>query len=178
MQTKKFLDPESVLFKAGLASGSTVVDLGAGSGFFAISSSKIVGAEGHVYVVDVLETSLEHVAAAARIDNLRNLQTIRADLEKDSLDQIPSGKADLVILANIIHQIKDLPNLMKLTYRMLKTGGKLLVVDWSEAPVAIGPKHENRVSDEEVKSAAIKVSLSLSNTIETDPYHYGLVFTK
>jgi ubiquinone/menaquinone biosynthesis C-methylase UbiE len=178
MQTKKFLDPEAVLFRTGLTRGSTVVDFGAGSGFFALSSAKIAGNDGHVYVVDLLETALAHVNAEARLKNLRNIQTIRADLEKGEVTQIPAGTADLVIIANLLHQVKDHKKIMHEAYRVLKTSGKLLVVDWNEAPVAIGPVHTDRVAEEDVKSQATKASLKFNGSIDTDTYHYGLIFVK
>jgi ubiquinone/menaquinone biosynthesis C-methylase UbiE len=178
MQTKKFLDPEAVLFRTGLTQGAAVVDLGAGSGFFAVAAAQIVGDEGKVYVVDILEKALEHVSAQARLKNLSNIQTIRADLEKDEIKQIASGAADLVIAANIIHQLAKGHNLLGEVYRLLKTGGKLLVVEWNGAPTTIGPKHPDRVSEDDIKAAAAKVSLKFNSLVETDQYHYGLIFIK
>jgi ubiquinone/menaquinone biosynthesis C-methylase UbiE len=178
MQIKKFLDPEAVLFRVGLGRGKTVVDLGAGSGFFAINSAKIVGDDGHVYVVDLLETALEHVNAEARLKNLRNIQTVRADLESGPVAAIPAGCADLVIVANLMHQIKDAGKIMHESYRLLKTGGKLVVIDWNEAPVAIGPVHSERVLEDDVKAHAASASLGFSGSFDTDQYHYGLTFIK
>ena len=54
---EKFLDPEKVLFHSGLTKAQTVVDLGTGSGFYAVAASKIVGERGRVYVFDILEMS-------------------------------------------------------------------------------------------------------------------------
>jgi ubiquinone/menaquinone biosynthesis C-methylase UbiE len=175
---KRFLSPAEVLFRTGLAAGQNVVDLGAGSGFFALASGKMVGNEGTVYVVDVLEKSLEHVAAEARLNKLRNLKTIRHDLEKGEVDEIPGGVADLVVVANLIHQIKHTEHLMNEIYRVLKTSGKLLVVDWNSRPVSFGPKASERVSENQVKELAGKYSLKFNENVETDEFHYGLIFTK
>jgi ubiquinone/menaquinone biosynthesis C-methylase UbiE len=174
----KFLDPEQVLFRAGLARGAQVLDLGAGSGFFAQASAKIAGDSGKVYVVDILESALEHVAAAARVSNFRNIQTIRKDLEKDSLDAVPSGSLDLVIMANILHQIHNSKNLFEETFRTLKTSGKVLVIDWNETPSPIGPKSDDRIAENTVRTLAQQGGLHFNNKIETDQYHYGLIFNK
>src|SRR4051812_14473919 len=104
----KFLDPQQVLFSAGLSSNQTFVDMGAGSGFYSIAAAKIVGDQGQIYSVDILETALDHIAAEARLQNVRNIKTHACDLEKpNSCDPLPAASADMVLFANIIHQIKD-----------------------------------------------------------------------
>src|SRR5258708_7468668 len=59
--TRKFLDPERVLFAAGLGTGQTFADFGSGSGFYTVGASKIVGEQGTVYSVDILESVLDHI---------------------------------------------------------------------------------------------------------------------
>lgn len=175
---KKFLDPEQVLFKTGLDRSAVVVDLGAGSGFFATAAGKIVGDDGRVFVVDILESALAHVSSEARIRRLRNIQTIRHDLEKGEVPQIAAGSADLIVAANLLHQLADSDNLMKEVYRLLKTGGKLLVIDWNQNMAVIGPKPEHRVTETDIKTLAQKVHLKFKNAIETDHLHFGLLFVK
>lgn len=175
---KRFLDPEAVLFRTGVSRGNYVVDLGAGSGFFALASAEIVGSEGQVLVVDILESALEHVSAEARLKNLRNIKTVRADLETDGVEQIEAGSADVVIIANLIYQIKDPSNLMRTAYRLLKTNGKLLVIDWNAKSTSIGPKTSERISEEQIKAIAEKMSLKFNANIEADQYHFGLIFVK
>jgi ubiquinone/menaquinone biosynthesis C-methylase UbiE len=174
----KFLDPEQVLFRTGLSRAATVVDLGAGSGFFALASAKIVGEQGKVFVVDILESALAHVSASSRIHNYRNVQTIRKDLEKASVDQVSAGTADLVIIANLLHGVTSMQTIFTESYRMLKTGGKLLVIDWNEKASPFGPKSAERKSEEEIKTVASKTNLKFQTNIETDSYHYGLIFNK
>ncbi len=175
----KFLDPERILFQAGLSKNQTVADLGAGSGFYAIASGKIVGENGLVYVIDIMESSLNHVASEARLKGLRNIKTLRADLEQPAAtDSIPSGTVDLVILANLLHQVKNREKLFADAYRILATGGKVLVVEWNDQIGSFGPPAPERVAEAMVKDWAGKKVLKFSSRIDTDRYHYGLIFTK
>ncbi len=48
-----FSDPQKNLERIGIPQGITVVDLGAGSGHYAIGAARLVGKEGRVYAVDV-----------------------------------------------------------------------------------------------------------------------------
>lgn len=175
----RFLDPEKILFQSGLIPGQLVADLGAGSGFFAVSAANIVGPNGLVYVVDIMEQALNHVAAEARLKNLKNIRTIRANLEeKNACKDIPEGAVDLVILANVLHQINDKAKLFGDTYRLLKTGGKALVIEWNQNPSPIGPRQDERLPEQQIIDSAKKAALTHSARIEGDNYHYCLLFTK
>ncbi len=178
MSNTKFLDPEQVLFRTGLTRNSQVLDLGAGSGFFALAAAKMVGESGFVTVVDILEQSLEHVQAMARMQNLRNLRTLRKDLEVAKLAEFPVGSFDFVVVSNVLHQIKNRKNLFELAYQALKTGGRMLIIDWNDVPSPIGPSVADRVPAAEVKTLAQQANLHFNNKLETDQYHYGLIFNK
>ncbi len=175
----KFTDPEKILFAAGLTAGQTAVDLGAGSGFFSLAAAKIVGEQGMVYPVDILETALDHIAAEARMKGLRNIKTARADLEQtESAAIIPPGTIDFVIVSNILHQLRNKNNLFLEAYRLLKTGGKLLVLDWNDQPSPIGPAAAERVSPAEALKLVQAANFKPAGEVPSDVYHYGLTFIK
>lgn len=177
--TRKFLDPERILFAAGLASGQTFADFGSGSGFYSMGASKIVGEQGTVYSVDILESSLDHTAAEARLKGLRNIKTFVCDLEQSgSCNQIPEGGIDMTLFANITHQIKNRSVIFAEAYRLLKTGGKLVVIEWNTQPSPIGPVADERVSEAEVIQIAKKSGFKIAGEITVDPYHYGSIFIK
>jgi len=175
----KFLNPEALLFQAGLAAGQAMADLGTGSGYFALAGAKIVGPRGEVHVVDVQEPALDHVVTEARLKHLGNIRTYRANLDAKGLPaRLPLGTCDLVVLTNILHEVEDRANLFRHTYALLKTGGKVLLVDWNQKPGPIGPPANRRVSSEEAAALSAKSGFRLVNHLETDDYHYGLVLEK
>lgn len=175
----KFLDPSSMLFAAGLTTGQVFADLGAGSGFYAVAAAKIVGEQGMVYAVDILETALEHLSAEARLNSLRNIKTCRADLEQaNSCTNVPAGSIDCVLFANIAHQIQNRKELFAEAYRLLKTGGKLVVLEWNDQPSPIGPAATDRVAPDAIQQLARQTNLKDAGNLPTDNYHYGLMFIK
>ena len=175
----KFIDPEQILFAAGLSIGQTLADLGAGSGFYSFAAGKIVGDLGAVFAVDILEPTLEHIAAEARVKGLRNIHTVRADLEvAAAISNLTEGTSDVVLFANILHQIKNKKNLLTLAYRLLKSGGKLVVIEWNDQRGPLGPASTDRVNTSEVNQLASAATFKPAGMISTDPYHYGLIFIK
>ncbi len=177
--SRKFLDPEKVLFASGLSSGQTFVDLGSGSGFYTLAASKIVGEQGIVHSIDILETALDHIAAEARLKNLRNIKTLVCNLEnKDACSQIESGTVDCVLFSKIAHQIENKKGLFAEAYRLLKSGGKLVIIEWNDQPGPVGPEASQRISPEEVARFAKAATFKEAGSINVDPYHYGLIYIK
>jgi ubiquinone/menaquinone biosynthesis C-methylase UbiE len=159
--------------------GQKLADLGSGSGFYTLAGGKIVGEQGEVYSIDVLEAALDHTVAEARLKNIRNIKTLVADLEQsNSCSQIPLGSVDMVLLANIVHQLKQRENIFKEAYRILKTGGKLVVIEWNDQPSPIGPKSSERIAENEIENLAAKTTFKKAGKIDVDFYHYGLNFIK
>jgi ubiquinone/menaquinone biosynthesis C-methylase UbiE len=182
MHTKihsKFLNPQAVLFQAGLKTGQVLTDLGAGSGFYAMAGAEIVGDSGAVHVVDIKESALDHVAAEARMRHLKTVKTYLGDLDQPKLPaRLPLGHSDMVVLANIMHEVADRKSLLNHAYSLLKTGGRLVVVDWNTMPSPIGPNVDRRVSEQEVRKQIESSSFKYLKPIDTDGYHFGLVFEK
>jgi predicted methyltransferase len=175
----KFLDPESVMFLAGLKPNQTVTDFGAGSGYYALAAAKIVGHNGMVNVVDIKEESLDHLSGEARMRGYKQIKTYQMDLDLPKLSkQIPVGYSDMVVLANILHEITVPENLLAHSYAMLKTGGLLLVVDWNDQPGPIGPPAEKRLHPSNVKKQIESCSLKYIKDIPTDAFHFAMVFEK
>jgi len=173
----KFIDPASVIAQMDLKSGYAVADLGCGSGFYCLPAAQRVGNTGTVYAVDVQEAKLAATQSAARQSGLKNITGIKADLDKPLLD-IPENSCDAVIVASIIHEVESRESLMKNAYRILKTGGTLLAVEWKKQATPIGPDMERRVDQEQLEQILIKTGLRKSKDLNTDGYHYAVLFIK
>jgi ubiquinone/menaquinone biosynthesis C-methylase UbiE len=147
----KFLNPSSLIAQTGLAQGQVVADLGCGSGFYSLPAAQMVGSSGKIFAVDVMESALAATVSTANQFGLKNIKIVKADLEKPLMD-IPQNFCDLVILGNILHQIKEQEMLLKNAYKILKTGAKLLAIEWTQASIPFGPKAESRIDKEKLEA--------------------------
>ncbi len=173
----KFIDPASIIAQAGLQNGQTVADLGCGSGFYVLPAAQRVGNNGMVYAVDVQENKLAATQSLARQHGLKNITVIKADLDKPLLD-IPEGSCDSVILASILHEIDSRADLIKNAYRILKTGGKLVAVEWKKQATPIGPDMDRRISEQDLEQMLTQAGLRKEKELQTDGYHYSVIYTK
>lgn len=171
-----FVNPNNVLRKLELKPDMKAADLGCGAGSWVLPLAEILE-DGVVFAVDVQEEPLSALAGKARHQGLKNITTITADLESE-VPGIQSESLDLVVIANVLFQLEDKEAVFREARRVLKKGGKLLIVDW-KTEVPLGPKH-GKISKLDVKNIAQKAGFTLVRDLEqeTGIYHYGLVFTK
>lgn len=168
-----------VLGKAGLEAGMTVADLGCGNlGYFALPAAKMVGKKGIVYAVDILKSALESVASRAKIQGLDNVETVWTNLEIPGAAKIPEASVDVAYLVNMIFQSEKDDIILQETHRLLKSGGKAIIVDWLKIATPFGPPMADRSNPEEIKKFASDCGLKLAEEFSAGPYHYGLVFVK
>jgi len=173
----KFVNPDNVVAQLGIQPGWVVADLGCGSGFYTLPAAKLTGPIGKVHAVDILDSKLAVTLSSARQQGLKNIFVYKADLD-NPLIQIDEATCDLVIVASVIHQVYSKESLIKNIYRILKTGGKLLVVDWKKEASVFGPAMDSRISKEDVEKLMTHASLRKEKEVDADNFHYGIVFTK
>lgn len=153
----------------------TAADFGCGSGGWAIPLAQKLKT-GKVYAIDIQEEALSALRTKMEMAKINNIKLIKADLEQGLGSSIQSNLLDLVLLTNLLFQVKDKKAIIEEAKRVLRIGGKLLVVDW-KAEASLGPE-EGRISPLEVKDLAQNTGFILDKEIEAGSYHYGLVFLK
>lgn len=178
MIMQKFLNPEKVLHAVELDKNMIVADLGSGNGFFTVPAARIIGDQGQVWAVDILEEALGNLISKARMEGRTNILTQQCDLDSPQSCDIPELSCDLVIVGKVLTQMKTPQNLANEAYRILKTGGKLLVLEWKKESSVLGPSLDQRISEDDAKKIFTARAFKFSGEIETDPYHYGLIFVK
>ncbi|PIR96843.1 MAG: hypothetical protein COT91_04485 [Candidatus Doudnabacteria bacterium CG10_big_fil_rev_8_21_14_0_10_41_10] len=175
---QKFVNPENLLREAGLAPGMKIVDMGCGGGFFTLPAARIVGDQGQVWGVDVLEQALENIVSSARLNHLKNIKTFRCDLDSPGSCQVPELSCDFAMVSKVLPQLKHPNYLVREIYKTLKTGGKVLIVEWKNESTPFGPPQEQRMSQDVAGEHFAKQGFKFLGQVETDKYHYGLVFQK
>ena len=170
-----FMNPDKIVEELNIKNGMFVADFGCGAGYFTIPIAKIIKNSGKIYAVDVLNESLENVLSKAKLYDLLNIKTVRANIEIIGGSKIESGSVDLVILANILFQCNDHSSVLNEAKRILKNNGSVVVVDWIPKKVPLGPKYEHCLSEETIKKLAIKNGLKVVRKIDAGNQHYGMV---
>jgi ubiquinone/menaquinone biosynthesis C-methylase UbiE len=172
-----FADPRTNVLQLGLRDGMKVGDLGVGSGHYAIAAAHSVGHEGRVYAIDIQEDLLTHVRDMAHRAGVRSIETIWGDIEKPGGTKLRDGILDALIISNVLFQLGSPVNAVKEAKRILKSGGKLLVVDWAGAYGGMGPAAHHVVPEHKAEEFFITGGFHKEKSFRAGPHHYGIVFT-
>jgi ubiquinone/menaquinone biosynthesis C-methylase UbiE len=174
-----FSEPRDIILHLGLKEGMKVGDFGAGSGHYSRAAAAIVGYSGRVYAVDVQENVLKHLKLNTHDHHLATIETVWGDVEKLGGSHLRDATLDAVILANTLFQIhmKDRDGLLAEMRRVLKPGGKLLVVDWKGSYGGIGPAPEHVVPKQDAEKLFTDAGFVVVSSFEAGSHHYGIVFT-
>jgi ubiquinone/menaquinone biosynthesis C-methylase UbiE len=178
MELKNFLDPKNIVGQIGVSEGCTAADFGCGSGFFSLAFAEIIGESGKVYSLDVLPSALESIASKAKMAGLSNIIPQRVNLEKEAGSKLPSESVDWVIMKDMLFQNKMKDVVMKEASRVLKSGGKILVVEWNDQDAHVGPDKKIRISKEEIDRLAESQGFKKEKNLVAGDFHHGAVYVK
>ncbi len=172
-----FSDPRENVLHLGLREGMKVGDFGAGSGHYARAAAAAVGASGKVYAIDVQENILKHLKLNTHIAHHAAIDTVWGDIEKLGGTHLRDQSLDAVILANTFFQIEDRLGLLGEIRRVIKQGGKLMVVDWAGSYGGIGPAPEQVITEHDAEAFFINGGFHKVKSFRAGPHHYGILFT-
>lgn len=174
----KFIDPHTALLQLGLREGMKVGDFGAGSGHYALSASAMVGESGFVYAFDIQEDTLKRLAADAKSRGITHVSFVWTDFEKPMGTKLKNGVLDAAILSNALFQLEDKPGALREILRVLKPGGKLLVIDWSGPHGGMGPADAHVIIESDALQMLEAAGFSKLKSFDPGDHHYALVVTK
>lgn len=175
----KLMDPEFILAELDLEPDQHVGEFGCGGGgHFTFPMARRVGKGGLVYAIDVVRDVLEGLRRRLRIENINQIQVIESNLEVIGAANVPEESLDRVLCANILFQNVHHDHILKEAHRLLKPGGKLLVIDWRQDTGNAGPPATRRVDPEQLKALAETMGFHLEQEFAASLWHFGLIFKK
>lgn len=173
-----FIDPQTTLLQLGLRDGMKVGDFGAGSGHYALAASAMIDTDGKVYAFDVQEDVVKRLAADAAAKGARNIDCVWANFEKPMSTNLKDDVLDIAILSNTLFQLENKSAALKEIHRVLKPGGKLLVVDWTGSHGGMGPVASALAKEADVRAYLDDAGFTHTKSFTPGPHHYALVVTK
>ena len=174
-----FLNPEKILNIAEINYGDKIADLGCGAGYFILQAAKMVGPKGTAYGVDVLKSALSGLVSRAKLEGINNIKPVWSNVEiYNGAKGIKDGSLDAALLINLFYQSKKHYEIFREAYRILKNGGKAVVIDWHVSKAGFGPKEDEFVDPEKIKSIASDAGFKLAKSFVAGEFHFGLIFEK
>ena len=116
--------------QSGVRYGQKVLDIAGGTGDLAAKFSKRVGPEGEVYLADI-NASMLNVGRDKLTDRgiVGNVRYVQANAEYLPFD---NGYFDCITIAFGLRNVTDKQKALESMYRVLKPGGRLLILEFSK----------------------------------------------
>ena len=173
-ERKLWHNPETILKFAGATKGMTMADLGSGPGFFTIPMAQITGEKGLVYAVDsnqnMLDNLKENIAKSGV--NPKVIKIVKNDV---CHTRIPNESVDLVLFANVLHEVADRKAFFREVKRISKITALIIDVDWKKIQTEHGPPLESRLSEDEANQILSESGFKVVKQTDAGLYHYELI---
>ena len=155
-----------------------IADFGCGQGNITLPLAGFVGESSEVYGIDVQKDLLIKMLRQAKERNLNNIKAVWGDLDKVGGSKMADNFFDMVIIVNTLFQLENKKAALQEAWRILKDGGKLIIVDWRKMERQIGPRQENTVNKNVMLDLAQDAGFLFVEIKELGRYHYMYKFTK
>jgi ubiquinone/menaquinone biosynthesis C-methylase UbiE len=173
-----FSDPKKNLAQLDIREGDHVADFGVGSGAYALIIAKRVGSSGRVYAIDIQKDLLVKLKNETRENHILNIEIIWTDLDSEGDTTLLGESMDTCIISNLLFQVSSKEQVVLEARRILKSNGKVLIIDWSDSHGGLGPLPKEVFSKQAAKELFLKKGFTHEKDIDAGNYHYGMIFKK
>jgi thioredoxin reductase/2-polyprenyl-3-methyl-5-hydroxy-6-metoxy-1,4-benzoquinol methylase len=162
--------PDEVIANLGLQPNDIVVDVGAGTGYFAIRIARAYP-QVRVIAADAQQEMIDYLQSQSKERNLTNLEPVMIDPGRPELPV----RANLALLVNTLHHIDERGVYLKHLNKSMAPGARIAIIDYTiEAPE--GPPADHRIPAEEVCDDLKQAGYALELDLKFLPNQYFLIF--
>lgn len=166
-----WLPPAEILAGLTLNAGMDVADIGAGTGYFTLPIARVIAPLGQVFAVDVEPEMLQKLQQKLVSQHApQNIVLVEGDATRTSLHD---RSVDLVLMANLWHELDDYFGALREAGRILRSGGRMAILDWRpDVDRPPGPPLEHRVPLGQVSEFLNSNSWSVKTASNIGRYSY------
>ena len=159
--------PEEVIELLDCRKGATVVDLGAGTGYFIPRLSQAVGETGTVLGLDISPSAVRWLERVIEEEGLGNVEALAVAPDDPGLGP---RSVDRVLVVNTWHHVEGRVDYARKLLPALRRRGRLLIVDFT-MEATMGPPPEKRLTIDTVTSELEAAGFE-TEVLEALPHHY------
>ena len=172
--TFTLISPETLIRQMPIQNEHTLLDVGAGSGFFTIPMAE--NTSGKVYALDPDRRMLSVIEEKAKEKGLTNIELIQDSIENLS---IQNNSIDFVMASLILHEVSSLTKALSSIFDVLKTGGHLLCLEYEKDDSIIdGPPMSIRIGSEQLEKALSLIGFKIVKTTKINDAIYTVLAVK
>ena len=168
-------DPDLAIRLLRIQKGSTVADVGAGSGNITIRLAKAVGPVGKVYANDVQPGMLEILGKNVAKAKVLNVIPVLGAFDDPKL---PADSIDLAIMVDVYHEFSEPQKMLQRLREAIKPGGRLVLLEYRAEDPDIPILREHKMTKAQVKLEVEHEGFKQSRVYDDLPWQHLFVFTR
>lgn len=163
--------PQLIIHRLGDIHDKIIADIGAGTGYFTF---RLAQKAEKVLAVDIDQRFIDYIEDKnARLTSPLPIETILAVPDDPKL---PQRIVDIALLVNTYHHIANRIDYLKTLKRELKPDANLLIVDFKEKELPVGPPARLKLSYGEVIDELIQAGYRITSLdLASLPYQYFIM---
>jgi ubiquinone/menaquinone biosynthesis C-methylase UbiE len=167
--------PDKALDAIGIRRGSTVADIGAGSGYMTVRLAARVGPAGTVYANDLQAPMLALLQKRLVREHIGNVQLVQGAVDDPKL---PPSTIEMALLVDVYHEFSMPQAMLRHLWTALAPGGRLVLLEYRKEDPSIPIRVEHKMSVAEAKQEVEAEGYTLARVDEALPRQHILIFAK
>jgi len=157
-----------------LEPGMTACDFGAGNGFHTLVMAKSVAPGGRAVAIDIQPEMLELLRGRAKEAAVTNVDTI---LSTATDPKLPPATCDLILLADVYHELDDPAGVLAHLKRALKPKGTLAMLEFRAEDPKVPIKPEHKMSRAQISRELEANGFVLARSFDELPWQHLMFFS-
>ena len=167
--------PDQALDALKIPKGVAVADVGAGVGYYDWRLAERVGSTGTVYGEDIQQGMLDQLKHNMDERHIANVKPVLGTIDDP---KHPKNALDLVLLVDVYHEFSEPEKMLDRIRESLKTGGRLVLLEYRGEDPAVPIKPEHKMTVKQVRAEVEPESYRFEQSIEVLPWQHIIVFRK
>jgi ubiquinone/menaquinone biosynthesis C-methylase UbiE len=168
-------EPDHAIDVLKITKGSTVADIGAGSGYMTVKLARKVGPEGRVFANDIQPGMIELLNKRLAKSKVTNVSPV---LGTQDDPRLPVEAIDLVLMVDVYHELSQPQLMLRHIKASLRPGGRLVLLEYRKEDPNVPIKPDHKMSVAEAKLEVEAEGFKLTKTNEDLPRQHILIFSK
>ena len=157
-----------------LKADDKIADIGAGSGYFTFRLAKLVP-QGKVYAVDISPQMLGIIKAKKGKLKAENVTPVLGTTTELNIED---SSVDCVLMVDAYHEFSHPKEMGDAVYRALKSGGKLVLIEYRMEDPLVPIKKLHKMSEKQSIREISASGLVWEKTLSVLPQQHFMVFSK
>lgn len=169
-ERRNLLPQAYILSLLNIHGNDTILDVGSEAGYFTLPLARRT--TNTVFTVAIERETLECIQKQSYENDIQNITPLQDSITQLSLE---TNSIDRSLISMALHKVETLKEAFDEMYRVLKPGGRLVVIDWIPEPSDL---RANRIDSGDMQRAAERADFSLDViTIPSDKV-YAIALNK